>query len=392
MSLKSFRAITVQLNTAELAALYEQIIQRIDAVFGTTKVYHLGDGRLAWVNDIADGANIADAIDALAAMFLSKFQLISHQIVATPAFGLATVQAAAPSQAVLHAEFAANRAIEQGHRWVRYGDEMGDSAVYEQKLLADVDDAIAKRDMYPVFQPKWSIADKRISGVEALLRWNHPERGPIRPDHFIPILEEHDRMLDVTLYVFDCCAEQAASWWDKGHDIKVALNVSAPLFADPAFTGLLMERVRGLGDLSSKLMIEITESAVVTNTETTIETLNALRALGIGVSIDDYGTGQSTLSYLKRFPADEIKIDQSFVTRMMASQSDQILVRSTIELAHELGFKVVAEGVEDGECFAALSAYNCDTAQGWHVGKPIVADEFFALIVNGSNLPLAQAS
>ena len=380
MSLKSFRAITVQLSTAELAALYEQIIQRIDAVFGTTRVYHLGDGRLAWVNHASDSSSMADAIDALAAMFLSKFQLISHQVVATPAFGLAHVQATAPGQSVLHAEFAANRAIEQGHRWVRYGDEMGDSAVYEQKLLADVDDAIARRDMYPLFQPKWSIAENRISGVEALLRWNHPERGPIRPDHFIPILEEHDRMLDVTLYVFDCCAEQAAAWQDKGHDIKVALNVSAPLFADPAFTSLLMERVAGLGDLSSKLMIEITESAVVTNTETTIETLNALRALGIGVSIDDYGTGQSTLSYLKRFPADEIKIDQSFVSRMLDSTSDQILVRSTIELAHELGFSVVAEGVEDAECFTKLAEYGCDTVQGWHISKPKTAADIDAML------------
>ncbi len=370
MSLKSFRAITVQLNAAELAALYEQIVARIQTVFGTVKIFHLGDGRLAWINEQAQSNAMADAIDSLAAMFLSKFQLVAHQIVATPAFGLAEMQPKSASLVVQQGQFAANRALELGHRWVRYGDEMGDSAVYEQKLLADLDEAIASRDIYPVYQPKWSITEQRISGVEALLRWNHKERGAIRPDHFIPILEEHGRMQEVTLYVFDCCVEQAARWKRQGRDIKVALNVSAPLFADPAFTAILFERVKSLGDLATKLMIEITESAVVTNTDTTIETLNALRILGIGVSIDDYGTGQSTLSYLKRFPADEIKIDQSFVSRMLDSASDQILVRSTIELAHELGFSVVAEGVEDSECLAKLTEFGCDTVQGWHISKP----------------------
>jgi diguanylate cyclase len=380
MYLKSFSAITVQLNAAELTALYEQIILRVETVFAQVRVYHLGDGRLAWVHEEPNHGGLADAIDALSAMFLSKFQLVAHQIVATPAFGLSEVEAGRAGLAIQQAEFAANRAIENGHRWVRYGEAMGDSAVYEQKLLAELDEGIAKRDLYPVFQPKWSIAEARIAGVEALLRWNHPERGAIRPDHFIPILEEHDRMQDVTLYVFDCCAEQAANWKKQGKDIKVALNVSAPLFADPAFTAVLLKRVGALGDLANKLMIEITESAVVKNTDTTIDTLNRLRTLGIGVSIDDYGTGQSTLSYLKRFPADEIKIDQSFVSRMLDSASDQILVRSTIELAHELGFSVVAEGVEDAECLAKLTEFGCDTVQGWHISKPKTAAEIDAMI------------
>jgi diguanylate cyclase len=380
MSVKSFRSITVQLNSAETVALYEQMVSRIHAIFGTVKVFQLGDGRLSWVDMSPEKGPVTDAIDSLAAMFLSKFQLTAHQIVATPAFGIADMISDKAALCIQHAALAASRAAEQGHRWVRYGDEMGDSAIYAQKLLAEVDDALTQRELYPVFQPKWSIAEGRINGVEALLRWNHPERGHIRPDHFIPILEDNSRMQDVTLYVFDCCAEQAVHWLEKGLDIKIALNVSAPLFADPGFTKTLINRVKALGAKSKRLVIEITESAVVTNTESTIHTLNVLRALGVGVSIDDYGTGQSTLSYLKRFPADEIKIDQSFVSRMLDSPSDQILVRSTIEMAHELGFAVVAEGVEDAECLARLKEFGCDTVQGWHISKPKTAPEIEAMM------------
>ncbi len=375
MGIKSFRSITVQLNASEVIALYDQTVVRIQAIFGPVAVYQLGDGRLSWVDMSPEKGPVTDALDSLAAMLLSKFQLTSHQIVATPAFGITELQSERATLSIQQAEFAANRATEQGHRWVRYGDEMGDSAIYEQKLLSEVDDAMVRRELYPVFQPKWSIAESRITGVEALLRWNHPDRGHIRPDHFIPILEDNNRMQDVTLYVFDCCAKQAIDWKNSGLDIKVAMNVSAPLLSDRSFTDILFERVKNLEENSKLLVIEITESAVVKNTESTILTLNALRALGVSVSIDDYGTGQSTLSYLKRFPADEIKIDQSFVSRMLESVSDQILVRSTIELAHELGFSVVAEGVEDAECLAKLTEFGCDTVQGWHISKPKTAAE-----------------
>ncbi len=380
MRIKAYNSIAVLLNSAEIVAFYDLICARVRTGVGDHPLYKLGDGQLGWTMHDVDLVELTDMVDGLAALFITKIPLGRQEIVAVPAFGIASRAGATPAQALTQAELAVNAALSQGLRWVIYGDEMGNSAEFAQRMLAEVDDAIARREIYPLYQPKWSIKDQRIIGVEALLRWNHPEKGAIRPDQFIPVLEENNRIADITLYVFDCCAAQAAAWAAAGHDLKVALNVSAPLFADPLFTKNLLQRVRNIGSIATKLMIEITESAVVTNPDTTIATLIALRELGIGVSIDDYGTGQSTLSYLKRFPADEIKIDQSFVSRMLESKSDQILVRSTIELAHELGFSVVAEGVEDQACYDKLVEFDCDVIQGWHIGRPKTAADVEALL------------
>ena len=381
MRIKAFDSLALLLDASETAAFYNQMVCRVRTAVGDRPFYKLGEGQLGWTVQSVDLAELTDTLDGLAALFMAKISLGRHEIVAVPVFGIAAQVAPSLAQAIIQAEMAVNTAIAQGHRWVIYGDEMGNSAELSQRLLAEVDDAVLRRDIFPLYQPKWSIKEQRIVGVEALLRWNHPERGAIRPDQFIPVLEANDRMADITLYVFDCCADQVAAWAAAGHDLKIALNVSAPLFADAGFTRDLIARVKRRGELARRLMIEITESAVVTNTETTVATLNALRELGIGVSIDDYGTGQSTLSYLKRFPADEIKIDQSFVSRMLDNKSDQILVRSTIELAHELGFAVVAEGVEDQACYDKLVEFDCDVIQGWHIGRPKPATDVEAMLV-----------
>jgi diguanylate cyclase len=380
MQVKSFNSIAVLLNVTERVALYDQMLGRVRTAVGERPFYKLGEGQLGWAMPGVEPVELTEILDGLAALFMAKLPLGRHEIVAVPAFGVAVQTAESPTQAIVQAELAVNTALVQGHRWVIYGDEMANSAEFSQRMLAEVDDAVANGNIFPVYQPKWSVKERRIVGVEALLRWDHPEKGAIRPDQFIPVLEANNRMADVSLYVFDCCARQAADWAAQGHDVKIAINVSAPLFADTAFTKDMIARVKAAGETAKQLMIEITESAVVTNTESTIATLNMLRAFGLGVSIDDYGTGQSTLSYLKRFPADELKIDQSFVSRMLDSKSDQILVRSTIELAHELGFSVVAEGVEDQACFDKLVEFDCDIIQGWHISRPKSAADVSAML------------
>jgi diguanylate cyclase len=272
------------------------------------------------------------------------------------------------------------RADEEGHHWTLHNDQVTDKADLGQILLADVDGALDRGDIFVVFQPKWQFAQERIAGAEALVRWRHATLGPIGPDQFIPVLEQSGRLEQLTLHVFDRSIEQMRRWADAGLDMDVAINISAPLFADVAFVSILKARITNCGTLASQITLEITESATIASPEQTVKALESIRALGAKISIDDYGTGQSTLSYLKTFPADEIKIDQSFVTRMLASNNDQILVRSTIELAHQLGFKVVAEGIEERDCFDRLAEYGCDTGQGWHIGKPIPADAFYDLV------------
>jgi diguanylate cyclase len=294
-------------------------------------------------------------------------------------------------QLVAKSSLAADRADENGHRWMLHNDQLTGEADRALVLLADIDAALADGHIHVVYQPKWSLKEGRISGAEALVRWRHPILGPIAPDQFIPVLEQNGHLQAMTLFVVDACIAERARWVAAGLDMGVAVNVSAALLDDMAFVAALVGRVRACGDDARALTFEVTESATVASTKTAIGTLTALRSLGARISIDDYGTGQSTLSYIRSFPADEIKIDKSFVTRILDSNSDQILVRSTIELAHDLGFAVVAEGVEDGECLSRLADYNCDVAQGWHIGKPMSSAELVALVQGADHQPQVDA-
>ena len=390
--LKQFEQLTAILTATQRKQLIERIVDRLSLVFDRQKIFSAAQGTLVIPVPNCDMDAFIEQVEGMAAIFRSPFELDGRNVIVKIAFGIARGTSGSIRQLIGFASFSAVRADEEGHHWNLHNDLVTDEAERAQLLLTDLDAALSNGDIYVVFQPKWSFAEARLCGSEALVRWRHPVLGPVGPDQFIPILESNGRLEELTLHVLDKSIIELNRWASNGLEIGTAINISAPLFGDVDFVAIMLDRIRNAGVPAQFITFEITESATIKSAQQTIEALSAVRLLGARISIDDYGTGQSTLSYLKAFPVDEIKIDQSFVTRMMASQSDQILVRSTIELAHELGFKVVAEGVEDGECFAALSAYNCDTAQGWHVGKPIVADEFFALIVNGSNLPLAQAS
>ncbi len=389
--LKQFEQLTAILTAGQRKQLVERVVDRLSLTFAREHIFSVAQGTLIIpIRGSAMDATI-EQIEGLAAIFRSPFELDGRSVIVKVAFGIARKSNSDIRQLVGFANFSAARADEEGHHWSLHNSVVTDEAERAQLLLTDLDAALSNGDIFVVFQPKWSFAHSRICGSEALVRWRHPVLGPVGPDQFIPILESNGRLDQLTLHVLDKSIVELNRWASHGLELGTAINISAPLFGDVDFVGILLDRIRNAGVPARLITFEITESATIKSAQQTIEALSAVRQLGARISIDDYGTGQSTLSYLKTFPADEIKIDQSFVTRMMASQSDQILVRSTIELAHELGFKVVAEGVEDGECLAALGRYNCDTAQGWHIGKPIVTEEFLSLVMNEPNLPLALA-
>ena len=375
MKVRNHSEIAAIVSDDQRKILVGQISDRIVMGTGCHAIYSLGDGRLAWSMPGGDLIQLTEMLHGLAALFTSKISLGAQRVIAAPVFGIAPTGKSSDGAEVIQASLAASQAAGQGCRWLVYGSEMADSTGREQRLLADLDDAISQRDIYLLFQPQWSIAKDRIDGVEALLRWQHPILGPIPPDEFIPMLEQNERMAELTLHIIAQCTELASKWDRQGRDIRIAMNISAPLFTDAKFAAEVIERVAKLGPIAHRMIVEITESAIVLDDAQMIDVLKQLRAMGVRVSIDDYGTGQSTLSYLKKFPADEIKIDKSFVTRMLDEANDQILVRSTIELAHELGFSVVAEGVEDESCFGKLREFGCDTIQGWHIGRPVSLSE-----------------
>jgi diguanylate cyclase len=380
MLIRNYTEIATLLGENDRKSLMQQAATRIVLASGRHGAHSLGGGRLAWPMGDTDLAQLTETLDGLSALFVSRIAIGSQRLIASPVFGIAPVDDDNTAEVVSRAALAGSQAARANSRWMLYGAEMSDNAGRAQRLLADLDDALAKGDIFALFQPKWSIAKKRIDGVEALVRWSHPSLGPIPTEQFIGVLEQNGRMADLTLHMVDACTKLQRRWLRDERDVRIAINISAPLFSDNGFVAALVLRMADLGPIAAMMVIEVTESAIVLDDSAMIDALKQLRAMGVRISIDDYGTGQSTLSYLKKFPADEIKIDKSFVTGMLSEANDQILVRSTIEMAQELGFLVVAEGVEDEACFTRLAAFGCDSIQGWHIGRPMAADAIEMLL------------
>ena len=238
-------------------------------------------------------------------------------------------------------------------------------------MLSQLDSAIDKGEVWVAYQPKLDLATREIIGAEALARWTHPEKGPIAASEFVAAAEQHDRIGKLTDFVLEQAVAAAAALNAAAGDFNIAVNLSARLLTDRDFTMRLSALLARHKLEPRHLTLELTETAALAGSGEAIEMLARLRELGINISIDDYGTGLSTLDYLKKVPASEIKIDQSFVKSMCENRSDRLMVQSTIGLAHSLGRTVVAEGVEPADILEALVEMKCDFAQGFIIGRPM---------------------
>ncbi len=250
------------------------------------------------------------------------------------------------------------------------------SSVERIGLAGKLRRAIHTDALHLCYQPQYSARSGKLSGLEVLCRWEDAERGPISPAEFIPVAEQTGLIHDVTEWVIGNAIRQAKAWLENGLDFGVmSINISAFNLHAPNFLGVLREQLQKWDFPPSKLMLEVTESAMMADPEHAISTLGELHGLGLKLSIDDYGTGYSSLAYVKRLPVDELKIDKSFVMDMTKNENDAVIVRSTIDLAHNLGLKVVAEGVDNQEKQDLLEILNCDYLQGFHLARPLLAEE-----------------
>jgi EAL domain-containing protein (putative c-di-GMP-specific phosphodiesterase class I) len=221
------------------------------------------------------------------------------------------------------------------------------------------------------YQPKVHLRRQQIVSVEALVRWNHPERGLVLPSDFIPSAEESRHIGPLTLWTLRQVIADQRALAAQGHDIPVFINISGVLLGDQPFVDEACRLVQTGG---AKIGFEITETSVIRDPDSAIANLNAFANIGIPIAIDDYGAGLSSLAYLKRLPASELKIDKLFVTQLTSSNRDPLIVRSTIDLAHALEMEVTAEGVESPAALALLSVMGCDMAQGFLISRPIAFD------------------
>ena len=245
-------------------------------------------------------------------------------------------------------------------------------------MVAELRKAITRDELLVEYQPCIDLRTGAVKSAEALARWYHPERGYVPPDVFIPIAERSGLIPSLTASIMRTAMRQCSQWRKEGLDVRVAINLSARSLMDDQLPGDIEMQLM-LADLpATALVLEITESTIMDDPPRTIAMLNKLSSMGITLSIDDYGTGYSSLAYLKHLPVDELKLDRSFVTDMRNDARDAVIVRNTIELAHELGLRVVAEGIEDAITQRTLADLGCDLAQGYHICRPRTASQFRA--------------
>ena len=238
-------------------------------------------------------------------------------------------------------------------------------------MVAALRRAISVDELSLHYQPQIDCATGRFSGVEALVRWWHPELGLIGPDQFVPLAEQSGLIRPLTRWVLATALSQSSSWRGLGHDLTLSINLSSHDLLDerlPDFVAAQLERWRFPVE---RLTLEITESALLGDPDGALKVLARIRALGVQVALDDFGTGYSSLSYLKEWPVDEVKVDRSFVSSMVADARDRAIVRATIDLAHSLGLAVVAEGVEDVATLRLLADMGSDRAQGYYIARPL---------------------
>jgi EAL domain-containing protein (putative c-di-GMP-specific phosphodiesterase class I) len=271
-------------------------------------------------------------------------------------------------------------AKESGRGHVMFETSLDRYSPRRLSLAGSLRSAIADGEIILYFQPKADLRSGRIVGVEALARWQHPELGLIGPIEFVPIAEQTGLIGPLTSHVLDEALRQVRTWADEGLELSVAVNLSARSFLD---TQLAVEIPRLLSRhaVEARLLeLEITESMLMTDPARAEATLTRLSQIGLTLSVDDFGTGYSSLANLKRLPVDVIKIDKSFVMEMAVDASDAAIVRSTIDLAHNLGLRVVAEGVESEDAWRHLEALGCDYAQGYFLSRPLPAEACTRLI------------
>ena len=365
-----------------LAATNETIRSAADKIAGIVAgpVYRIGPDILAWTQPDADEAVQAN-LRRIQAIFREPVQGKAGPVDVT--FTLGLERESGSSAAVLRIERALAaisdaRAEGKALAWHREADPQ---MRRQLSMMSDLRHAMEKGRLQLFYQPKMSLQTGRIADAEALIRWRDADGKFVSPDEFIPLAEATGVIREVTQFALRAAVADLQHWAREGVALRVAVNISALDLATSDFVESISRILLDSNVPASQLTLEVTESALIRSPAEAISTLTVLREKGIRLAVDDYGTGQSTLSYLKHLPVHELKIDKSFITALASTESDAIMVRSTINLAHELGLQVVAEGIEDQETLEMLKALGCDYAQGYFVSRPITSSEFLELIV-----------
>jgi diguanylate cyclase (GGDEF)-like protein/PAS domain S-box-containing protein len=381
MDLDGFKRVNDSLGHEQGDRLLVQFTERLLA--GTREgdtIARLGGDEFAILPGNATELPAAAAmVWKLQQMCASGFQLDEQVVHVAASIGIAMFPDHGQTAAELlrRADVAMYHAKRSGSGHAIADEAQEEEATRQLELLLDLRNCVPRSELMLHYQPKIELGTGMICGVEALVRWQHPARGLLLPGMFMTEVERTEVLAPLTQWVLNEALRQQQAWDDDGFDLTMAVNVSAhSLTARSTLLASLEQAQNAWNTKPDRLILELTESALIESDAPRL--LARVHDMGIGLSIDDFGTGYSSLSYLQRLPVDEIKIDKSFVTSLAsraAEDDDAVIVRSTIELAHNLGLTVVAEGVEDGVALDMLGKYSCDRAQGYFLGRPCPAEE-----------------
>lgn len=373
--------------------LLQQVALRLRSVVrASDTVARLGGDEFAVVLPTAGDTTLATRIARIIVQALEQpFSLGDHQVAVGASVGVAVYpdHGADAKTLLRHADVAMYVAKRGGGGYAMYSYEQDMNAPERLELIGQLRDAINNEELVLYYQPKLSLSTGRCIRVEALVRWRHPKRGLVPPDQFIPLAEQTGLIRPLTKWVLSAAVRQCREWQDTGTGIGVAVNLSTRNLHDPDLVDQIATLLRDYRVAAELLKVEVTESAVMTDPTRALETLSRIRDMGVEVSIDDFGTGHSSLSYLKHLPVAEIKLDRSFVRDMQLNDNDFAIVRSTVELAHKLGLRVVAEGVEDRATWDLLVGLQCDAAQGYYMSPPLSADDLQSWLDSSATEQLA---
>jgi diguanylate cyclase (GGDEF)-like protein len=283
---------------------------------------------------------------------------------------------------IQRADVAMYQAKAERRGWLEYEATRDEHSRTRLALAGELRRAISDSELVVHYQPKADLVRGEVISVEALVRWQHPELGLLPPGEFVPMAEQTGQIRPLTLFVLDAATSQAREWEEAGLDLKVAVNLAMANLIDSQLPEDVAALLAKHKLAPSRLILEITENVVMADPARTLAILARLRSLGVGLSLDDFGTGHSSLAYLRQLQVDELKIDRSFVTDMVRDDQNAAIVRSTIDLAHAVGIRIVAEGVEDADTMFELKAMGADEMQGFYLSPAVPAMEISAMLMH----------
>ncbi len=391
IDLDNFKTINDTLGHDKGDLLLQQVAQRLSTCIGEgdTVARLGGDEFMVMLEDLSESAREAatqaETVSEKIRLTLNQtYQLASLEHHSTPSIGVTLFgeQQEGIDEPMKRADLAMYQAKAAGRNLVRFFDPQMQAVVTARAALElGLREAIAKKQFLLYYQAQ-VVGERQLTGVEALVRWKHPERGMVSPAEFIPLAEETGLILPLGQWVLDTACTQLAKWAaqaDLAH-LTIAVNVSAHQFHQCDFVDQVLEALARTGANPHRLKLELTESMLVSNVEDVIVKMNALRAHGVGFSLDDFGTGYSSLSYLKRLPLDQLKIDQGFVRDILIDPNDAAIARMVVALANSMGLAVLAEGVETEAQRDFLAEQGCHAYQGYLFSRPLPLEEFEAFV------------